>query len=397
MSNKTLNLFLQNNIDSLKQQGLYNEIQILEGSNESVIHIDGKKFINLSSNNYLGFTTNELIKEKSIEAIKEYGVGAGAVRSINGTLLIHDELEKEISKFKGTEDSIVFQSGFNCNIGVIPAIMGKDDCIFSDELNHASIIDGCRLSGSKIIRYKNNDMKDLETKVIEAKETMNFNKFMVITDGVFSMDGDVVNLPELVRVSEKYDLITYVDDSHGTGVMGDGAGTCKHFSLQDKVDLQMGTLSKAIGVVGGYVAGSKLLIDYLKVKSRPFLFSTSLTPASAGASLEAIKILRENSIYVKKLWENGNYLKGELKKLGFNIGKSETPITPCIIGEENKTQLFSKKLFENGVYAKSIVFPTVPKGTGRIRNMPTAIHTKDLLDEAISVYEKVGKELEIIK
>ena len=397
MSNKTLNLFLQNNIDSLKQQGLYNEIQILEGSNESVIHIDGKKFINLSSNNYLGFTTNELIKEKSIEAIKEYGVGAGAVRSINGTLLIHDELEKEISKFKGTEDSIVFQSGFNCNIGVIPAIMGKDDCIFSDELNHASIIDGCRLSGSKIIRYKNNDMKDLETKVIEAKETMNFNKFMVITDGVFSMDGYVVNLPELVRVSEKYDLITYVDDSHGTGVMGDGAGTCKHFSLQDKVDLQMGTLSKAIGVVGGYVAGSKLLIDYLKVKSRPFLFSTSLTPASAGASLEAIKILRENSIYVKKLWENGNYLKGELKKLGFNIGKSETPITPCIIGEENKTQLFSKKLFENGVYAKSIVFPTVPKGTGRIRNMPTAIHTKDLLDEAISVYEKVGKELEIIK
>ena len=397
MSNKTLNLFLQNNIDSLKQQGLYNEIQILEGSNESVIHIDGKKFINLSSNNYLGFTTNELIKEKSIEAIKEYGVGAGAVRSINGTLLIHDELEKEISKFKGTEDSIVFQSGFNCNIGVIPAIMGKDDCIFSDELNHASIIDGCRLSGSKIIRYKNNDMKDLETKVIEAKETMNFNKFMVITDGVFSMDGDVVNLPELVRVSEKYDLMTYVDDSHGTGVMGNGAGTCKHFSLQDKVDFQMGTLSKAIGVVGGYVAGSKLLIDYLKVKSRPFLFSTSLTPASAGASLEAIKILRENSIYVKKLWENGNYLKGELKKLGFNIGKSETPITPCIIGEENKTQLFSKKLFENGVYAKSIVFPTVPKGTGRIRNMPTAIHTKDLLDEAISVYEKVGKELEIIK
>lgn len=397
MSNKTLNLFLQNSIDSLKQQGLYNEIQILEGSNESVIHIDGKKFINLSSNNYLGFTTNELIKEKSIEAIKEYGVGAGAVRSINGTLLIHDELEKEISKFKGTEDSIVFQSGFNCNIGVIPAIMGKDDCIFSDELNHASIIDGCRLSGSKIIRYKHNDMKDLEDKVIEAKETMNFNKFMVITDGVFSMDGDVVNLPELVRVSEKYDLITYVDDSHGTGVMGDGAGTCKHFSLQDKVDFQMGTLSKAIGVVGGYVAGSKLLIDYLKIKSRPFLFSTSLTPASAAASLEAIKILRKNPSYVKKLWENGNYLKGELKKLGFNIGKSETPITPCIIGEENKTQLFSKKLFENGVYAKSIVFPTVSKGTGRIRNMPTAVHTKDLLDEAISVYEKVGKELKIIK
>lgn len=396
MSNKTLNLFLKDSLNSLKKDGLYNEIQILNGSNESVINIDGKKFINLSSNNYLGFTTQKTIMEKSIEAIEKYGVGAGAVRTINGTLLIHDELEKEIANFKGTEDAIAFQSGFNCNIGVISSVMMKGDCIFSDELNHASIIDGCRLSGAKIVRYKHNDMKDLEEKILEVKNSFDFNKGMIITDGVFSMDGDVVNLPELVKVAEKYDLITYVDDSHGTGVMGNGAGTCKHFSLQDKIDFQMGTLSKAIGVVGGYVAGSKLLIDYLKVKARPFLFSTSLTPASAAAALEAIRILNFSIEPVQRLWENGNYFKRGLKNLGFNIGKSETPITPCIIGDENKTQAFSKKLFENGVYAKAIVFPTVSKGTGRIRNMPTAQHSKDILDEALSIYEKIGKELEVI-
>ena len=239
-------------------------------------------------------------------------------------------------------------------------------------------------------------MKDLEVQIKNAKENFGFKKGMIITDGVFSMDGDVVKLPELVSVAEKYGLIVYVDDSHVTGVMGDGFGTCKHFSFQDKVDFQMGTLSKAVGVVVGYVAGSKLLIEYLKIKARPFLFSTSMVPSSVAAALEVIKILSSSKDIVKKLWENGNYLKSSLKKLGFNIGMSETPITPCIIGDENKTQLFSKKLFESGVYAKSIVFPTVPLGTGRIRNMPTAQHTKEILDEVISVYEKTGKELEVI-
>ncbi len=396
MSNSSFNLFLKDSLDDLKKEGLYNEIQILGGANESLITIDGKEFINLSSNNYLGFTTHKSIIQKSIEATSKYGVGAGAVRTINGTLSIHDELEKEIANFKDTEDAIAFQSGFNCNLGAISALMTKNDVIFSDELNHASIIDGCRLSGAKIIRYKHNDMKDLEEKIKEVEDTMDFNKAMVITDGVFSMDGDVVKLPQLVEVSKKYNLITYVDDSHGTGVMGKGAGTCKHFSLQKEVDLQMGTLSKAIGVVGGYIAGTKLLIDYLKVKSRPFLFSTSLTPGSAAAAIEAIKILNFSVEPVERLWENGRYIKKCLKSLGFNIGKSETPITPCIIGDENKTQLFSKKLYEKGVYAKAIVFPTVSRGSGRIRNMPTAQHTKEILDRALYAYESIGKELEVI-
>lgn len=394
--NKTLNSFLNKEIESLKGNGLYNEIHPLEGGNGSLITIDGKKFINLSSNNYLGFTTKESIIKKSIEATCKYGVGAGAVRSINGTLSIHEELESLIAQFKGTEDAIAFQSGFNCNMGAISSLMFKGDCIFSDELNHASIIDGCRLSGAMVIRYKHNDMKDLEEKVIKAKHEINFNKGMVITDGVFSMDGDVVNLPELVKICERYDLISYVDDSHGTGVMGNGAGTCKHFSLNDRVDLQMGTLSKAIGSVGGYIAGSKKLIDYLKNRARPFLFSTSLTPGAVGASIEAIKTLIEDDSIVSKLWENGIYLKDGLKKLGFDIGHSETPITPCIIGDENKTQILSRKLFENGVYAKAIVFPTVGRGSGRIRNMPIATHTREDLDYAISMYEKIGKELEII-
>lgn len=396
MSNSSFNLFLKNSLDYLKKEGLYNEIQILYGANESLITIDGKELINLSSNNYLGFTTHKSIIQKSIEVTSKYGVGAGAVRTINGTLTIHNELEKEIANFKGTEDAIAFQSGFNCNLGAISALMTKNDVIFSDELNHASIIDGCRLSGAKIIRYKHNDMKDLEEKIKETEDTIDFNKAMVITDGVFSMDGDVVKLPELVEVAKKYNLITYVDDSHGTGVMGKGAGTCKHFSLQKEVDLQMGTLSKAIGVVGGYIAGTKLLIDYLKVKSRPFLFSTSLTPGSAAAAIEAIRILNFSVEPVERLWENGRYLKKCLKSLGFNIGKSETPITPCIIGDENKTQLFSKKLYEKGVYAKSIVFPTVARGSGRIRNMPTAQHTKEVLDRALYAYESIGKELEVI-
>ncbi len=396
MANSAFNLFLENSLNNLKTNGFYNEIEVLDGANECLIKINGKEFINLSSNNYLGFTTHKTIIQKSIEAIEEYGVGSGSVRTINGTLSVHDELEREIAIFKGTESAIAFQSGFNCNLGTISAIMLKGDVIFSDELNNASIVDGCRFSKAKIVKYKHNDMKDLEQKIKEVKDTMDFNKAMVITDGVFPMDGDIVKLPELVEIAKKYDLITYVDDSHGTGVLGKGAGTCKHFSLQNDVDFQMGTLSKAIGVVGGYIAGSKLLIDYLKVNSRPFLFSTSLTPASAAAATEAIRILNFSIEPVEKLWKNGKYFKDGLKNLGFNIGKSETPITPCIIGDENKTQLFSKKLYENGVYAKSIVFPTVSKGSGRIRNMIISQHTKEILDRALYIYESIGKELEII-
>ncbi|ASV69775.1 glycine C-acetyltransferase [Cytobacillus sp. FSL W7-1323] len=396
MSSNILNQFLSENLEDLKDKGLYNEIDPLESANGPIIKINGKELINLSSNNYLGLATNDTLRTIAKEAIDKYGVGAGAVRTINGTLQIHVELEETLAKFKHTEAAIAYQSGFNCNMAAISAVMDKNDAILSDELNHASIIDGCRLSKAKIIRFNHSDMDDLRAKAKEATESGQYNKVMVITDGVFSMDGDIAKLPEIVKIAEEFDLITYVDDAHGSGVLGKGAGTVKHFGLSDKVDFQIGTLSKAIGVVGGYVAGKQQLIDWLKVRSRPFLFSTSVTPADAAASKKAIEMLMESTALNEKLWENSEYLKAGLKKLGFNIGESETPITPCIIGDEVKTQEFSKKLNEAGVYAKSIVFPTVPRGTGRVRNMPSAAHTKEMLDQALTIYETVGKELEII-
>jgi len=394
---KVLQQFLKENLNYLKDNGLYNEINVIEGANGPKIKIDSEELINLSSNNYLGLATHDRLKKAAKETIDTHGVGAGAVRTINGTLDVHRKLESKIAEFKGTEAAIAFQSGFNCNMGAISAVMNKDDAILSDELNHASIIDGCRLSKAKIIRVKHSDMEDLRAKAKEATESGLYKKVMYITDGVFSMDGDVALLPEIAKIAEEFNLITYVDDAHGSGVMGKGAGTVKHFGLQDKIDFQMGTLSKAIGVVGGYVAGTQELIDWLKVAGRPFLFSTSLTPGDSAAIIEAIDILMESTELHDKLWENGDYLKKGLKELGFDIGHSETPITPCIIGDEKTTQQFSKRLMEEGVYAKSIVFPTVPKGTGRVRNMPTAAHTKEMLDDALKIYEKVGKELNIIK
>ena len=396
MSSKELTMYLEKELDQLKEKGLYNTIDILESENGACIIVDGKKMINLASNNYLGFANREELKKVCIEATETYGVGAGAVRTINGSLKIHQQLEEKIAEFKGTEAAIAFQSGFNCNMGAISAVMTKEDAILSDELNHASIIDGCRLSGAKIIRIKHQDMKDLEKKAKEAIESKKYKKIMYITDGVFSMDGDIARLPEIIPIVEKYGLITYVDDAHGSGVTGKGAGTVKHFGLSDKIDMQMGTLSKAIGVVGGYVAGSKTLIDWLKARSRPFLFSTSLTPGAAAAALASITLMQEHPELVEKVWENANYFKEELKKVGYNIGMSETPITPVILGDEKVTQTFSKKLIEHGIYAKPIVYPTVPLGTGRIRNMPTAEHTREMLDEAVAVYQKIGKEMEII-
>ncbi|HJB78857.1 MAG TPA: glycine C-acetyltransferase [Candidatus Nosocomiicoccus stercorigallinarum] len=396
MMSKTLQEYLNNNLNELKENGLYNEIDVVEGANGPVINIDGKDLINLSSNNYLGLATDEDMKKVAKEAIDSHGVGAGAVRTINGTMDLHRELEEKLAKFKGTESVIALTSGFNANQGAIPAIMKKGDAILSDELNHASIIDGCRLSGAKIIRVNHNDPEDLRKKAKEATESGEYNKVMYITDGVFSMDGDVVNLPEMIKVAKEFDLITYVDDAHGSGVMGKGAGTVKHFGLEKEVDMQMGTLSKAIGVVGGYVAGSKDLVDYLKVAARPFLFSTALTPADTAAITKAVEKLMASTELHDKLWENGDYLKQGLKDAGFDIGNSETPITPVIIGDEKKAQEFSRLLQEKGVYAKSIVFPTVPRGTGRVRNMPTAAHTKEMLDDAIEIYKEVGQELGII-
>lgn len=396
MSSNVLDRFLQENLGDLKERGLYNVIDPLQSANGPVIKVGGKELINLSSNNYLGLATDERLKQAAKQAIDEYGVGAGAVRTINGTMELHVKLEEKLAEFKHTEAAIAYQSGFNCNMAAISAVMDKNDAILSDELNHASIIDGCRLSRAKIIRVNHSDMDDLRAKAKEAKESGLYNKIMVITDGVFSMDGDVAKLPEIVEIAEEFDLITYVDDAHGSGVLGKGAGTVKHFGLSDKVDFQIGTLSKAIGVVGGYVAGKKDLIDWLKVRSRPFLFSTSLTPGDVAACTKAIEILTSSTELQERMWENSKYLKQGLEKLGYDIGNSETPITPVIIGDEVKTQEFSKKLNEEGVYAKSIVFPTVPRGTGRVRNMPTAAHTKEMLDQALAIYEKVGKDMGII-
>ncbi|MDM5340919.1 glycine C-acetyltransferase [Fictibacillus enclensis] len=396
MSSHVLHQFLQENLGDLKEKGLYNVIDPLQSANGPVIKVGGNELINLSSNNYLGLATDERLKKAAKEAIEEYGVGAGAVRTINGTMELHLKLEEKLAEFKHTEAAIAYQSGFNCNMAAISAVMDKNDAILSDELNHASIIDGCRLSKAKIIRVNHSDMEDLRAKAKEAKESGLYNKIMVITDGVFSMDGDIAKLPEIVEIAEEFDLITYVDDAHGSGVLGNGAGTVKHFGLSDRVDFQIGTLSKAIGVVGGYVAGKKDLIDWLKVRSRPFLFSTSLTPGDVAACTKAIEILTSSTELQERLWENSKYLKQGLEKLGFDIGNSETPITPVIIGDEVKTQEFSKKLNEEGVYAKSIVFPTVPRGTGRVRNMPTAAHTKEMLDQALAIYAKVGKQMGII-
>ena len=393
---KILDQFLEENLQELRGAGLYNEIDPVEGPNGPTIKVGGKDLVNLSSNNYLGLATDEGLKKLAKDAVDKYGVGAGAVRTINGTLDIHVRLEEKLAEFKGTEAAIAYQSGFNCNMAAISAVMDKNDAILSDELNHASIIDGCRLSRAKIIRVNHQDMDDLRKKAKEATESGQYNKVMYITDGVFSMDGDVANLPDAVQIAKEFDLITYVDDAHGSGVMGRGKGTVKHFGLEKEIDFQIGTLSKAIGVVGGYVAGKQQLIDWLKVRSRPFLFSTAMTPGDVAAVIGAVDKLLASDELVDKLWENGDYLKAGLKKLGFDIGNSETPITPCIIGEEKLAQQFSKRLMEEGVYAKSIVFPTVPKGTGRVRNMPTAAHTKEMLDEALAVYEKVGKELGVI-
>ncbi|VEF46391.1 2-amino-3-ketobutyrate coenzyme A ligase [Bacillus freudenreichii] len=394
---KVLQQFLPKNLTDLRNQGLYNEIDTVGTPNGPIISIKGKEQINLSSNNYLGLATDERLKEAALDAIRKWGVGAGAVRTINGTLEVHEKLEETLAAFKGTEAAISFQSGFNCNMAAISAVMDKNDAILSDELNHASIIDGCRLSRAKIIRFNHSDMDDLRRQAKTAKESGSYNKIMVITDGVFSMDGDIAKLPKIAEIADEFDLITYVDDAHGSGVLGKGAGTVKQFGLQEQIDFQIGTLSKAIGVVGGYVAGKKELIDWLKVRSRPFLFSTAVTPADAAAATKAVKLMMDSTELNERLWDNADYLKYALKNLGFNIGHSETPITPCIIGEEKTTQTFSKRLFEEGVYAKAIVFPTVPKGTGRVRNMPTAAHTREMLDQAVAAYEKVGKEMGVIK
>ncbi|SRR5690554_687397 len=387
--------YLENLVQELKDDKVYRKLPINYGPIQGVINLNGKEVINLSSNNYLGLANHPRLKKAAIEAVEKYGVGAGSVRTIVGNQDLLEELETVLAEFKEEEAVTCFQSGFNCNMGTIQAIVQKGDLIISDELNHASIIDGIRLSRADKKIYRHSDMDHLEE--ILKSERNNYNNVLIITDGVFSMDGDLAKLPEIVKLAKKYNALTYVDDAHGSGVLGrSGRGTVDYFNLHGQVDFIIGTLSKAIGVVGGYVASKKIVKEWLLHRGRPLLFSTALPPSATAATIEAVKILMETEDYTKKLWDNAHYFKQGLKNLGFDIGKSETPITPVMIGDEAKTMEFSKKLLENGVFVSAIVFPTVPKQTGRLRCMLSAEHTKENLDQALKVFEKVGKELNII-
>ena len=384
-------------LQELKEQGLYIHIRTLEGSQGAWLEIEGKRVLNLCSNNYLGFANEPRLKEAAIKAVEKWGVGPGAVRTIAGALKIHEELENALAEFKRVEAALFFQTGFISNQAVIPTIIGERDAIFSDELNHASIIDGIRLTKAKRFIYKHNDVEDLKAKLEEASKE-NFRRKLIITDGVFSMDGDLAPLPGIVELAEKYNAMVMVDDAHGEGVLGEaGRGIVDHFKLHGRVDIEIGTLSKAFGVVGGYVAGRKELIEYLKQRSRPFLFSTPLSPADTAASLEAVKILMESGERVEKLWDNAKYFKEKMNELGFDTGHSQTPITPVMLYDAKLATEFSRKLFEEGVFAQAIGYPTVPKGKARIRVMISAVHTKEDLDFAIEKFAKVGKELNVIK
>jgi glycine C-acetyltransferase len=382
-------------IDGLKQAGLYNRIRTIGSPQGAWLVVDGKKVLNFCSNNYLGLANHPDIVAAAKKATDEMGVGPAAVRSIAGTMTLHVELEKRLAAFKGVEAAITFQSGFTANLATIPALVGKEDVIFSDRLNHASIIDGCRLSGAKIIAYEHNDPASLEAQI---KENLSqFRRALVVTDGVFSMDGDIAPLPAIYEVAKKHDILLMVDDAHGEGVLGKGGrGIVDHFGLHGKVDVEVGTLSKAFGVVGGVVAGNAVIIEWLRQRGRPFLFSSAVTVPDAAACLAAIDLLEDSTQLVDKLWSNAKYFKAEMKTLGFNTGASETPITPVMLGEAPLAQQFSRELFEAGVFAMSIGFPTVPQGKARIRVMISAAHSTDDLDKGLAAFKSVGKKLGVI-
>jgi glycine C-acetyltransferase len=387
--------WIQEELDSLKEAGLYNRIRTISSPQGARLVVDGKNVLNFCSNNYLGLANHPRLLEAAKQAVDQYGVGPAAVRSIAGTLDLHLELEKRMAAFKGVESAITFQSGFTANLATLPALVGKEDAIFSDELNHASIIDGSRLSGARIIRYTHNSAADLDRVIRENKGS--FRRGLVVTDGVFSMDGDIAPLDEIYAVSSAHDLMLMVDDAHGEGVMGEGGrGIVAHFHLDGKVDVEIGTLSKAFGVVGGVVAGKAQVIEWLRQRGRPFLFSSAVTAADAAACLAGLEILESSTKLVDQLWENARYFQAELRRLGFDTGKSVTPITPIMLGEAPLAQKFSRELFEEGVFAMAIGFPTVPRGKARIRVMLSAAHARQDLDQGLEIFTKVGKKLGVI-
>jgi glycine C-acetyltransferase len=389
--------YVSEQLKELREKGVAPKLRVLEGEQEAVCTFDGREVINLASNNYLGLTTHKALRKAAVQAAKTYGAGAGAVRTIAGTMQLHMQLEEQIAKFKNVEACVVFQSGFAANAGTVSAVLGKEDLIISDELNHASIIDGARLSRAAIKVFKHKDVKDCE-RILQEHASLPGKK-LIITDGVFSMDGDLAPLPELCTLAEKYDCIMMVDDAHASGVMGrNGRGTVDHFECHGRVHIQVGTLSKAIGVMGGYVCGSRDLIDFLYLRARPFLFSTSHTPATAAACIAAFSILdsAEGEKLVKKLWKNTKTFKRELKKRGFQFKVSETPIVPIHVGDAAKAFEFSKKLFEAGVFAPAVGYPTVAEGKARLRAIVSAGHKKEQLVSAADTMAEVGKSLGIV-
>lgn len=392
--------YLTEQLNDLKEKGTYFRLRVLEDEQEPVCTFDGKKVINLASNNYLGLATHPRLREAALEATRKYGVGSGAVRTIAGTMRIHMDLEEKIARFKNVEACVVFQSGFAANAGTVSAILGKEDFIISDELNHASIIDGARLSRAKILVFRHKDAAHAEEQLASIKDQP--GKKLIITDGVFSMDGDIGVLPQLCDLAEKYGAIMMVDDAHASGVLGrNGRGTIDHFNVHGRVDVQVGTLSKAIGALGGYVCGSRDLIEFLYHRARPFLFSTSHPPSVAASCIAAFDVLEQEPERIERLWENTRFFKNELGLLGFNIGgkntpASETPITPIIVGEGRLAMQFSRELFEAGVMATGIAFPTVPEGKARIRTIMTATHTREQLSEALEILKRVGKSVGVL-
>lgn len=388
--------WIKNELENLKENGRYIPIRILQSPQGAWVKIDGRTLLNMCSNNYLGLANNPEVKKAAIEAIEEYGVGAGAVRSIAGSDELHIKLEEKVAKFKHMEDSLVYQGGLLANSGTIPVLVGKDDVVFSEELNHASIIDGVRLSSAKRVVFKHMDKSDLEK---QLKEHRNEGKrSLVITDGVFSMDGDIAPLKEIVELAQRYDTMSYVDDAHGEGVLGDhGRGIADYFGIGSELDVEMGTFSKALGGMGGFVAGSHELIDLLKQRSRPFLFSSALNPGEAAAIMKSIEIMERDDSLLKKLWKNSDDLKNGLGNLGYNTGSSKTPITPVIVGNEKKALELSTTLYnEENLFASPIVYPTVQLGTARIRLMPSALHSNSDIKTAIDAFESAGKKLKIL-
>jgi glycine C-acetyltransferase len=387
--------YLSDELNGLRERKLYQKLRVLETEQLPVSRFDGREVINLSSNNYLGLTSHPKLKQRALEAIEQFGVGSGAVRTIAGTMTLHMALEEKIAKFKGVEASVVFQSGFTANAGAVQAILSRDDVIISDELNHASIIDGCRLSRAQIKVFPHKDVEACET-VLKDLENRKCRK-LLITDGVFSMDGDIAPLPQLVGLAEKYGAIMMIDDAHSTGVLGkNGRGTVDHFQLHGRVDIQVGTLSKAIGALGGYVCSTRDTIEFLYHRARPFLFSTSHPPSVAATCLAAFEVLDDEPRLIEQLWANTNFFKEGLKKLGFNTGMSETPITPVIVGDATLAHEFSRELFEAGTFAQAIGYPTVPQGKARIRTIVTATHTRQQLLGALEIMGRVARRLRIL-